>query len=263
MGLAKSPSEPSLKPASPMLPLAAQTQSLQPRNRLTQELISLYKIQTAITPLTAKRLPHRGIEHPNTSYQVILHRQLSACLFSLLRCHLNSPRRLRHPPGCRRHCMRGHGSSRGRPLHAGTWRLLVATRVHQPKRSLSLVPQGLLTIFFRHCRHNNTNLSSIRKNFKFTSQTRRKVTFASGPGNRVFFMPLTPGHLQHSRRWFSEVGRSHDVPRPSARPRQLLNKTPRGLRTPMPSTYLSPLFSFFGLPQLQHSPLRSLRLPGP
>jgi hypothetical protein len=62
-----------------------QTQSLQSRNRIIQEHISSYKIHTAITALTTRRLLRLSTEHANIFYQVVIHRQLPAGLSSLLR----------------------------------------------------------------------------------------------------------------------------------------------------------------------------------
>jgi hypothetical protein len=82
---------------------------------------------------------------------------------------------------------------------------------HTPPRSLRLMPNigepdnrptllcSILTILVHHCRHNSSNILSVRENPQATSYTRRRHVFAFRLGDRKILCPSTPGNLQHSR----------------------------------------------------------------
>jgi hypothetical protein len=113
------------------------------------------------------------------------------------------------------------GSGRGR---LSSWHRLATaggSSLHAPPRPLCFTPRicnpddrptllgSVLTVLVHHCRHNSSNIPSIRKNPQATSYTRRRHVFALRPGDRNILWPSTPGHLQHSCRRLPELGRRH------------------------------------------------------
>jgi hypothetical protein len=72
--------------------------------------------------------------------------------------------------------------------------------------------RSLLPILVHHCRHNNSNIPSVRENLQSTSYTRRRHAFTLCPGDRKILWPPTPGNLQHSRRRLPELVRRHPPP---------------------------------------------------
>jgi hypothetical protein len=85
--------------------------------------------------------------------------------------------------------------------------------------------RSVLTVLVHHCRHNNSNIPSVRKHPQVTSHARRKEVFASRARDRNVLGLPTPGNLQHPRRRLPELGRRHPSPEGCARPHQLHNKT--------------------------------------
>ena len=85
--------------------------------------------------------------------------------------------------------------------------------------------RSFLTILVHHCRHNSSNIPSIRKHSQVTNHARCKKVFAGRAGDRNVLRPPTPGNLQHPRRRLPELGRRHPSPGGRACPHQLHSKT--------------------------------------
>jgi hypothetical protein len=122
--------------------------------------------------------------------------------------------------------------------------LRLAKRIPDPHDRPTLLC-SVLAILFHHCRHNSSNISSVRENPQATSHTRRRHVFALRPGDRNILRPSTPGNLQHSRRRLPELGRRHPSRGGRTCPHQLHSKTIRDPQSPHCSTYFS-LFSSRG-----------------
>jgi hypothetical protein len=87
------------------------------------------------------------------------------------------------------------------------WLLLGATAFALPPRFLHLTPRigepdnrpmllrSVLMILIHHCRHNSSNIPSVRENPQATSYTRCRHVFALRPGDRKILWPSTPGNL--------------------------------------------------------------------
>jgi hypothetical protein len=128
---------------------------------------------------------------------------------------------------------------------AGIGWLLPGPQPSRPPRSLRLTPRicdpdnrpallrSVLTVLVHHCRHNSSNIPSVRENPQATSYTRRRHVFALRPGDRKILWPSTPGNLQHSRRRLPELERRHPSPGGRTCPHQLHNKI---IRHPIPPT---------------------------
>jgi hypothetical protein len=84
--------------------------------------------------------------------------------------------------------------------------------------------RSFLPILVHRCRHNNSNIPSVRENLQSTSYTRRRHVFALCLGDRKILWPPTPGNLQHSRRRLPELVRRHPPPGGRACLHQLHNK---------------------------------------
>jgi hypothetical protein len=130
----------------------------------------------------------------------------------------------------------GGSASRGSGLRASPRPLCLADRVPDPCERPALL-RRILTIFVHHCRYNNSNIPSIRKNLHLTGQTRRKYVLAGHPGNWNVTWPSTPGNFQHSRRRLPELGRRHPSPEGRTSTHQLHGKAIRDPQPPNGSTY--------------------------
>jgi hypothetical protein len=118
--------------------------------------------------------------------------------------------------------------------------LRLAKSVPDPSDRL-VFPLCFLAILLHHCRYNNSNIPSVRKNLHFMSQTGRKYVLAGRPRNWNVPWPSTPGNLQHSRRRLSEFRRRHPSLEDRASTHQLHSKT---VGEPNPSAAV-PSFLFF------------------
>jgi hypothetical protein len=102
--------------------------------------------------------------------------------------------------------------------------LRLAHRIYEPDDRRKLL-RSVLTVLVHHCRHNSSNISSVRKHLQVMSHARRKEVFASRAGHQNILGPSTPSNLQHPRRRLPELGRRHPSPEGCARPHQLHSKT--------------------------------------
>ena len=104
-------------------------------------------------------------------------------------------------------------------------RALFASRIGSAILTIATLLRSVFTVLIHHCRHNNSNIPSVRKNLQVTSHARRKEVFANRAGDRNILGPSTPGNLQHPRQRLPELGRRHPSPEGCARPHQLHSKT--------------------------------------
>jgi hypothetical protein len=115
----------------------------------------------------------------------------------------------------------------------------LAERIPDPNNRPALL-SSVLTILLHHCRHNSSNIPSVRENLQVTSHVRCKYVFASRTGDRNILWPSTPGNLQHSRRRLPELGRRHPSPGAAHVP---IKSTAKLSETPTPPTAV-PIFLF-------------------
>jgi hypothetical protein len=94
--------------------------------------------------------------------------------------------------------------------------------------------RNVLMVLVHHCRHNSSNILSVRENPQATSYTRRRHVFALRPGDQNILWPSTPGNLQHSCRGLPELGRRHPSPGGRTCPHQLHSKIIRHPQFPPP-----------------------------
>jgi hypothetical protein len=126
-------------------------------------------------------------------------------------------------------------SGRGRPRSQRRLATVGDGSLRTPPRSLRpslrepddcpALLRSILAILVHHCRHNSSNIPSVRKHSQVMSHARCKKVFASRAGDRNILRPSTPGNLQHPRRRLPELGRRHPSPRGRACPHQLHSKT--------------------------------------
>jgi hypothetical protein len=138
----------------------------------------------------------------------------------------NGLRTLRHLAGAGCGWFRGQrrlSTASGGSLRAPPRSLRFTPRIGEPDDRPALL-RSILTILVHHCRHNSSNISSVRENLQSTSYTRRRHVFALCPGDRKILWPPTPGNLQHSRRRLPGFGRRHPSLGGRACPHQLHNK---------------------------------------
>jgi hypothetical protein len=119
----------------------------------------------------------------------------------------------------------------GSSLRATPRFLRLTPRIGEPDNRPALL-RSVLTILVHHCRHNSSNIPSVRENPQATSYTRRRHVFALRPGDRKIFWPWTPGNLQHSCRRLPELGRRHPSPGGRTCPHQLQSKIIRHPHSP-------------------------------
>jgi hypothetical protein len=131
-------------------------------------------------------------------------------------------------------------TARGSSLRAPPRLLRLAHRIRDPDDRPAFL-RSILTVPLHHCRYNNSNIPSVRKNLQVTSHARRKEVFASRAGDQNILEPSTPGNLQNSRRRLPEVGQRHPSPEGCASPHQLHSKT---IGDPQSPTAV-PIFLFF------------------
>jgi hypothetical protein len=151
-------------------------------------------------------------------------------------------RALRHPAGsgCGRFRSRRRlATAGGSSLRAPPRSLRLTPRIGEPDDRPALL-RSILSILVYHCRHNSSNILSVRENPQATSYTRRRHVFALCPGDRKILWPPTPGNLQHSRRRLPELGRRHPSPGGRTCPTQLHSKI---IRHPLSPTIV-PNFLF-------------------
>jgi hypothetical protein len=91
--------------------------------------------------------------------------------------------------GQRRLATAGGGS-----LHAPPRPLRFTSRIGEPDDRPTLL-HSILAILVHHCRHNSSNIPSVRENPQSTSYTRCRHVFALCPGDRKILWPLTPSIL--------------------------------------------------------------------
>jgi hypothetical protein len=142
------------------------------------------------------------------------------------------------PRGGRFRSRHRFATARGSSLRAPPRLLRLTHRIRDPDDRPAFL-RSVLTIPLHHCRYNNSNIPSVRKNLQVTSHARRKEVFASRAGDRNILGPSTPGNLQHSRRRLPELGRRHPSPEGYAHPHQLHSKTIGDPPIPHCSTYFS------------------------
>jgi hypothetical protein len=129
---------------------------------------------------------------------------------------------------CRRHRLVTAGGS---SLRAPPRPLRLTHRICYPDDGPALL-RSVLTVLVHHCRHNNSNIPSVRKHLQVACHAGHIEVFASRAGDRNILGPSTPGNLQHSRRRLPELGRRHHSPEGYARPHQIHNKTIRHPHSP-------------------------------
>jgi hypothetical protein len=186
-------------------------------------------------PLIKKKLTNEIVVHANIRAEVgnaFPRRRQLLDLRSSVRGRLGSAgadrlRTLRHLAGSGRGLLRsqrrlataGDGSLRTPPCS-----VRFTPSIGEPDDRPTLL-RSVLAILVHHCRHNISNISSVRKHSQVTSHARRKEVFASRAGDRNVPGPSTPGNLQHPRLRLPELGRRHPSPGGRTCPHQLHSKT--------------------------------------
>jgi hypothetical protein len=132
----------------------------------------------------------------------------------------DSLRARRRLAGSRRYRFRSRhrlATAGGGNLRAPPRPLRLTPRICDPDDRSALL-RIVLTVLVHHCRHNNSNILSVRKHLQVTGHARRKEVFASRAGDQNILGPSTPGNLQHSCRRLAEFGRRHPSPGGCTRP---------------------------------------------
>jgi hypothetical protein len=93
-------------------------------------------------------------------------------------CSLLACRRFAAPGRSRFHSRHQLATAGGHSLRASSRPLRLAHGVDHPDDRPALL-RSILTVLVHHCRHNSSNIPSVRKHSQVTSHARRKEVFAS------------------------------------------------------------------------------------
>jgi hypothetical protein len=139
-------------------------------------------------------------------------------------CSLRARRCLAGPDGSRFRSRHRLATAGGSSLRAPPRPFRLVHGIYHPDDRPALL-RSVLTVLVHHCRHNSSNIPSVRKHPQVMSHARHKKVFASHVGDQNVLGLPTPGNLQHPRRRLLELGRRHPSPEGCARPHQLHSKT--------------------------------------
>jgi hypothetical protein len=183
-------------------------------------------IRTEVSNTSTRRRQLRGRWHLPS-----LHGSARGRLGSARGCSLRARRCLAGPRGSRFRSRHRLATAGGSSLRAPPRPLRLARRVYHLDDGPTLL-RSVLMVLVHHCRHNNSNIPSIRKHLQVACHAGRIEVFASRAGDRNILGLSTPGNLQHSRRSLPELERRHPSPKGCTCPHQIHSKTIRHPHSP-------------------------------